>query len=398
MRAAIQVAGHPKETRRDSSIPPVRRPRRCVGAVAGLVAVGFSACGNNTASQTTPSSSSSSEASSSPTSGEASSVAVSSSSSKGSAATAAKTSGTGKTYRVVFVAALLNDSFFVTIRCGAQAQAKTMGMDFKFEGPTTNDVSSEIKAFNAVAATSPDGMIIAPFSNTGFGPSVRGLMKIGAPVVASGQALEPADAMTTVITNYLKSAEQLTPMIGDLTGGSGTVGIIADTTGNKTDSDRYTALVPELKKAYPNLKVLDPQYAQNSTATAATVAAALIQGNPDLKVLYATSGPEAVGVASAIKAAGVSDKIKLVSFDSSPQQIDLLKSDQLAATVGQSPYNGGALSVKAVGDYLQQHGAHAGPVPASASLTDLPTMLLTPANVNTPQAQKFAYLTKCEGE
>lgn len=381
-------------------------------AVAGLVAVGLSACGNNTASQTT-SSSSSSNASSSPTSEEASSVAVSSSSSEGSAATSvavsssssegsaatsASTSKTGKSYRVVFVAALLNDSFFVTVRCGAQAQAKTMGMDFKFEGPTTNDVSSEIKAVNAVAATNPDGMIIAPFSNTGFGPSVRGLMKKGTPVVASGQALEPADAMTTVITNYLKSAEQLTPMIGGLTGGSGTVGIVADTTGNKTDSDRYTALVPELKKAYPNLKVLDPQYAQNSTATAATVAAALIQGNPDLKVLYATSGPEAVGVASAIKAAGVGDKIKLVSFDSSPQQIDLLKSNQLAATVGQSPYNGGALSVKAVGDYLQQHGAHAGPVPASASLTDLPTMVLTPANVNTPEAQKFAYLTKCEVE
>lgn len=368
-------------------------------ALAGLVAVGLSACGNNnSASQTTSSSSSSTSASSSPTSEDASSIAVSSTGSVGSAATSATTSETGKTYRVVFVAALLNDSFFVTIRCGAQAQAKTMGIDFKFEGPTTNDVSSEIKAFNAVAATNPDGMIIAPFSNTGFGPSVRGLMKNGTPVVASGQALEPADAMTTVITNYLKSAEQLTPMIGDLTGGSGTVGIIADTTGNKTDSDRYTALVPELKKAYPNLKVLDPQYAQNSTATAATVAAALIQGNPDLKVLYATSGPEAVGVASAIKAAGVGGKIKLVSFDSSPQQIDLLKSNQLAATVGQSPYNGGALSVKAVGDYLQQHGAHAGPVPASASLTDLPTMLLTPANVNTPEAQKFAYLTKCEGE
>ena len=76
-------------------------------------------------------------------------------------------------------------------------------------------------------------------------------MKNGVPVVASGQALEPADALTTVITNYLKSAEQLRPLIGQLTGGSGTVGIIANNTGNKTDSDRYTSLVPELKKGLP---------------------------------------------------------------------------------------------------------------------------------------------------
>lgn len=387
----------------------INRSHRFSGRAGALctvlgLAVGLTACGNNTTSvgSTTSSTSSTSSTSTGSTADLTTSEGTGSGSaaSKGSgqdAATSAPTSA-GKNYRVVFVAALLNDSFFVTVRCGAQAQAKTMGMDFKFVGPTTNDVASEIKAFNAVAATKPDAMVIAPFSNTGFGPSVRGLMKNGVPVVASGQALEPADALTTVITNYLKSAEQLRPLIGQLTGGSGTIGIIANNTGNKTDSDRYTDLVPELKKAYPNLKILDPQYAQNSTATAATVAAALIQGNPDLKVLYATSGPEAVGVASAIKAAGVGDKIKLVSFDSSPQQIELLKSNQLAATVGQSPYNGGALSVKAVGDYLQQHGSRSGPVPASASLTDLPTMLLTPANVNTPEAQKFAYLTTCEGD
>jgi ribose transport system substrate-binding protein len=385
---------------------------------AGLAATGLTACSSNsnssggaanstTSSAAAPASSTgggatSSAASSATGAASGSATGSASGSATGSApqsATSAASGGaTGKTFRVIFVAALLNDSFFVTIRCGAQDQAKSMGMDFKFEGPTTNDVSSEIKAFNAAAATNPDGMVIAPFSNTGFGPSVRSLMSAGVPVVASGQALEPADAMTTVITNYLKSAEQLAPEIGQLTGGTGTLGIIADTTGNKTDSDRYTQLVPELQKSYPNLKILSPQYAQNSTATASTVAAAMIQGNPDLKVLYATSGPEAVGVASAIKAAGVGDKVKLVSFDSSPQQIELLKSNQLAATVGQSPYNGGALSVKAVGDYLQQHGAHAGQVPPSAGTTDLPTMLLTPQNVNTPEAQKFAYMTKCAGD
>jgi len=370
-----------------------------------VASVSLTACSSNSsdsgttsvaATGTTPAAASSAGTSSA-TAAE-SSAAGSAGGSETSMASSGTVTAPATPYRVIFIAALLNDSFFVTVRCGAQDQAKALGVDLKFEGPTTNDVTSEIKAFNAAAATGPDAMVIAPFSNTGFGPSVQALMKDGVPVAASGQALEPADALTTVITNYLKSAEELAPIIGDLTGGEGTLGIIADTTGNKTDSDRYTQLVPELKKSYPNLKILDPQYAQNSTATASTVASALITGNPDLKLLYATSGPEAVGAASAIKAAGVGDKVKLISFDSSPQQIDLLKSNQLAATVGQSPYNGGGLSVKAVVDYLQQHGAHAGPVPPSDSKTDLPTMLLTPDNVNTPEAQKFEYLTKCEGE
>lgn len=300
--------------------------------------------------------------------------------------------------RVVFVAALVNDSFFVTVRCGAQDMAKEMGVDLSFQGPTSGDVATQIKAFKAAAATQPDGMVIAPFSNTGFGGDVRPLMQEGVPVVASGQALEPADAMTTVVTNYLQAAEQLGPVIGDLTGGEGTMAIVASTTGNKTDSDRYTTLVPELQKQYPNLKILDPQYAENSTAKSSTIAAALIQGNPDLKVIYATSGPEAVGVASAIKAAGAADKVKLISFDSNPEQIELLKSNQLAATVGQSPYQGGGLSVKAVADYLEENGRRAGPVPASDKPTELPTLLLTPDNVDSPEAAEYAYKTQCEGD
>ena len=312
-------------------------------------------------------------------------------------------SGSGSTggsskIRLVYIAALVNDSFFVTQRCGSQDEAKKLGVNLTFQGPTSNDAAAEIKAFAAAAATNPDGMIIAPFSNTGFGGIVRPLMAKGSPVVATGQTLEPADALATFITNYLESAKPLVKIIGDISGGKGAVGLIADTTGNKTDSDRYTELVPALKSAYPNLKVLDPQYAQNGTTKAATIAAALIQGNPDMSVIYATSGPEAVGAASAIKAAGVGDKVKLVSFDSNPEQIQLLKSNQLAATVGQSPYKSASLAVSTIVEYLKAHKGSTAKVPASSDITATPTMLLTPDNVNTAEGLKFQYMTKCAGD
>jgi ribose transport system substrate-binding protein len=300
--------------------------------------------------------------------------------------------------RFIYIAALINDSFFVTQRCGAEDAAKELGVDLKFQGPTTNDAAAEIKAFTAAAATNPDGMIVAPFTNAGWGGSVRPLMESGSPVIATGQTLEPADAMATFITDYLESAKPLVDIIGDISGGEGTMGIIATSTGNKTDSDRYTELVPALKEAHPDLKILDPEYGENSTATSSSIAAALITGNPDLSVIYATSGPQAVGAASAIKAAGVGDKVKLVSFDSSPEQIELLKNDELAATVGQSPYSAASLAVHAIYDYLQEHKGSSEPVPASAEITATPTLLLTPDNVTSDEAMKFQYMTKCDGD
>ena len=299
-----------------------------------------------------------------------------------------------KKLRVVDIAALVTDSFFITGKCGAEAAAKANNATLEFQGPTSNSATAEIQAFNAAAATEPDAMLVAPFSNTGFSSTVSKLMKGGVPVWATGQTLEPAAAFGTTITDYLKAAEPLVAIIGDLSKGSGTVGLIADTTGNKTDSDRYTQLVPALEKKYPALKVLDPEYAENSTSEASTKAAALIQAHPDMSVIYATSGPEAVGVAAAIKAAGKTDSISLVSFDSSPDQIELLKKGELAATVGQSPYESSYIGTTKVIEYLRKHGTSSD-VPATSAITATPTMLLTPDNVNTAEAKKYQYMTSC---
>jgi ribose transport system substrate-binding protein len=349
------------------------KARHFGAAISALaVAAALAACGSSSGSSSSAS-----------TSGQASTAAG-----VGSSTTAKKT------YNISFVAALVNDSYFVTIKCGALAEAKKLGINLKWTGPTTNDVSAEIQAFTAASLTNPDGIVLAPFSNTGFGGVVRPLMAKGIPVVASGETLDPPDALTTFITNFLTGGNSLASEVGKLTGGTGTMGIVADTTGNKTDSDRYTGLIPILHKQYPHLNVLNPQYGQNSSAKAASITSALIAGNPNLKLVYASSGPEAVGAASAIAAAHDAGKIKLMSFDSSPPQIALLKRNQLAATIAQSPFLDGELTVKAVVDYLNAHPSK-GPVQTSASLSYTPQKLLTPANVNTPTAASYQYLTNC---
>jgi ribose transport system substrate-binding protein len=312
----------------------------------------------------------------------------------GPAAQAAPAKAQASKLNITFVAALVNDSYFVTIKCGALAAGKSLGVNVKWEGPTSNSVSAEVSAMQAAAVTKPDGMVLAPFSNVGWTGIIRPLMAKGVPVVLSGQAVKPADGLTTYISNFLKGGNSLAGEIGKLTGGKGTMAIVADSTGNPTDSDRYTGLVPILKKKYPNLKVVGPQYAANSTAKAASVTSSLIIGNPDLNLVYASSGPEAVGAASAIAAAKKTGKIKLISFDSSPPQIDLLKKGQLAATIGQSPFLTGKLTVTAAVKWLKAH-PNGGKVPASAKLSYTPTQLLTPKNVNTGLGKQYQYKTSC---
>jgi ribose transport system substrate-binding protein len=311
------------------------------------------------------------------------------------AASASRSASDASKLNVTFISALVNDSYFVTIKCGAQAEAKALAINLTWTGPASNSVAAEYSAFQAGAVTNPDAMILAPFSNNGWGGVIRPLMKKGVPVVLSGESISPPDGLTTFISNFLAGGNSLATEIGTLTHGAGTMAIVADSTGNKTDSDRYTGLIPILKKKYPNLKIIGPYYAANSTAMAASVTASIIVANPNLSLVYASSGPEAVGSASAISAAKATSRVKLISFDSSPPQIQLLKQGKLAATIGQSPFLTGTLDVKAAVDYLKAHGVGAGPVKSSAALSYTPTVLLTPQNVNSALGKKYQYLTTC---
>lgn len=298
--------------------------------------------------------------------------------------------------KVAFVAALVNDTYFVTVRCGAEAAAKKLNVDLNWSGSTTPDVAKQVSALNAASVTNPDGIVLAPFSDTPFGGTVRKLMSQGVPVALSGGVLNPPDGLVTFITNFREGGNSLADVIGDLTGGRGKVGLIAQSTGNPPDSDRYKGLIPILKERYPELEVLSPEYAQTSTAKAASIASSLIRAHKDMNLIYATNGPQAAGAASAISAAKAGDRIKLISFDSNAEQIKLLQQDRLAATIGQSPFASGELSVTAVVDYVREKGTRKGKVPSSAKIVNTPTKLLTPENVDTEEAQRYQYLDRCE--
>ncbi|HTT92108.1 MAG TPA: substrate-binding domain-containing protein [Acidimicrobiales bacterium] len=296
---------------------------------------------------------------------------------------------------VAYVTGDQGDPYFITERCGAMAQAKSMGATLKWFGTASTAVANEFSLFNSAAVTNPSALVLAPFSNTGFSASVDSLMKKGIPVSLTGGNLTPAAGYQVVESNYTAGGELLASVIGKITGGTGTIAIIAQSTGNPPDAERYVGLEGMLKKDYPNLKVLAPQYGQASSATSASIASSLIVANPGLKLIYATNGPQAIGAASAIAAAGDTSKIKLVSFDSTPDQVNLIKEGKLVATVAQSPYYTAALGVKAVVSYLKSHPAVAPVKPSGAAVIHTPLQLLTPANINTPLAKKFEYVTSC---
>nr|WP_252121713.1 substrate-binding domain-containing protein [Rhizobium sp. RCAM05350] len=101
----------------------------------------------------------------------------------------------------------------------------------------------------------------------------------------------------------------------------------------------------------------------------------LLQANPDINLVYTVNETTAFGAIQAIKAAGLSEQITVVSIDGSCAGIDALKSGMLHATVQQFPKRMAELGVVALVDYVKN-----GKKPTNAggkAATDAGTVLIT---------------------
>ena len=136
--------------------------------------------------------------------------------------------------------------------------------------------------------------------------------------------------------------------IGTQVGGKGTVAV---TQGgfNKTEDAAADAFIDEMRKSFPDIKVLESQEEGYDTPVAIQRATAIIQANPDIVGAFSTTGAGPSTWAGA--QANTGKKICIISMDYSEINLDLVKNGEVYALVAQPLYHEFALAV----DLLDKH-------------------------------------------
>jgi ribose transport system substrate-binding protein len=288
------------------------------------------------------------------------------------------------------------DPYWISMKCGAQSAAKRLGVSLAWQASPTPDVGPQSAALNSLALTNPDGIMLAPDSPTAFVAPVQSLMHKGIPVVISDSALTSSVALKNVLTDQSQDGALLAPVIAREIGPHGELGIVSDKPGAPGAVARYQSLVSLLHQRYPEIKILPIQYQQeDSSAGAAQIAQAMIRGNPGLSAMYAINGPLGIGVASGVQAANATGKVKVFSFDATPQEVTGVRNGTFTAIMGQSPFLEGATAVNTLVSYLRARKGK-GPVsPESPYVVHTPVKLIDKANVDLPATKPFFYSASC---
>ena len=253
--------------------------------------------------------------------------------------------GGGGGYTMTLIAGVRGDQFYITMNCGAQAEARKQGVELDFQGPDKFDASLQTPIVNAVTQKKPDAILIAPTDTKAMYVPIKAAADAGIKIVLVDTTLEQPDlAESQIASDNEAGGREAAKALADLIGGEGKVFVSNVNPGISTTDARAQGFEDEAKKL--GLDYVGLEYNNDDPAKAATIAKAQLAKNPDLAGIFGTNLFGAEGSATGVREAGKAGEVKIVGFDAGPKQIEDLNSGLVQALVAQKPADIGKFGVQ----------------------------------------------------
>jgi ribose transport system substrate-binding protein len=299
----------------------------------------------------------------------------------GSSATAAPTN-----YKLTLIQGVAGDPFYVTMACGAQAEATAEGVSLNITGGNKWDATVQKPVIDSVTAAKPDGVMVAPDDSKALLSPLKAMSDAGIKVTFVDTKLDDTSfAVSSIATDNLAGGTLAAKTLASLISDKGTVLVVNVDPGISTTDARVQGFNDEMKN-HPNIKVLDIQYTHDDPTAATTITTSTLAAHPDLAGVFATNVQNAEGVATGLKQAN-NTTVKTIAFDAGPKQIEDLNAGIVQGLIAQDPYGIGVAGVQ------QTVLALKGQTTTKTIQTQLAA--LTKDNVNDAAMQKYLYKASC---
>ena len=295
--------------------------------------------------------------------------------------------GGGGKKDLALIAGVKGDEFYITMKCGAQAEAAKKGVNLSFQGPDQFDASLQTPIVNAVAAKKPDAILVAPTDTKALFAPIKQASQNSKIVLVDTTLDDASVAVSQIASNNLAGGQAAGKELGQLIGsGGGKVMVMSVKPGISTTDLRAQGFKQSIQSK-PALKDIGVQYDNDDPAKAASIVSATLSKNPDLKGIFATNLFSAEGAATALRQRGLLGKVKIVGFDAGPKQVDDLKSGVVQALIAQKPAEIGADGVDQAVNALNGK--------STTKKIGTGFVVVTKQNMNDPNVSKFLYKSSC---
>ncbi|MEY9964105.1 ribose transport system substrate-binding protein [Streptacidiphilus sp. MAP12-16] len=289
---------------------------------------------------------------------------------------------------ITFVAGKTGDPFYITMKCGAQAESQKWGVQFTATGSVDWSVPEQVASVSSVTSYHPSGVLISPVDPHSLEGPIKTLQGNGTKVAIVDTTLADSSiGITRISSNNLQGGEKAADTMAGLVSSTGEVVVLTPDLTTTTTNSRIQGFKQELAAKFPNVKIDDVRQVGDTAQGAASAVTDELSAHPGLVGIFTANSQTGEGVGTGLKNSGKQGKIKVVSFDAGPQQVAALQSGAVDALISQDPYGIGQQAVDQLVASLTGKPVNGG------IQTDLAS--ITRDNVSSPTVARFLYKTDC---
>jgi ribose transport system substrate-binding protein len=236
-----------------------------------------------------------------------------------------------------------SNPFFVTLKEGAQTAA-TAGEAELITVDAQDDAAKQASSIEDLIQQKVDVIIINPTDSAAIIPAVESANAAGIPVITVDRTADGGKVTTHIASDNKAGGALAAQFIAEQLGGTGNVVELEGIPGSSAARERGAGFNEEIAKT-SGIKIAAKQPADFDRAKGLTVMENILQGNKDIKAVFAHNDEMALGALKAIEAAGASG-ILVVGFDATDDAVKEVFAGKLSATVAQKPDMMGMLAVQ----------------------------------------------------
>ena len=289
--------------------------------------------------------------------------------------------------KITLIQGVANEPFYISMYCGAKAEAAKLGARLSVQAPAQWDVAQQTQVVTSVAASRPGAVMIAPVDKDAMAGPIRQLSGNGSKIVFVDTELsDPSMGLSRISSDNRLGGQLAAQTLAKLIGDKGKVMVLAPTRGIATTDDRVAGFKEEIAK-HPGIQVVSEQYPGDDAGKATELVNGELSKNPDLAGIFGSNLVTGEGAAASLKQAKKVGSVKLVEFDASPKQVEDLKAGTIQALISQEPVEIGRQGVD------QAMNALEGKTVTKHIKTRL--VAVTKADVDSPGIAQYLYKQTC---
>lgn len=221
--------------------------------------------------------------------------------------------------------------FFKAEADAASAEAKKLGYTTSVASHDDDPTKQSNLIDTAITRHAKAIILDNAGADASIGP-IEKATKAGIPVFLIDREINKAGvAKAQIVANNAQGAAEVATAFAKALGNKGNymelTGLASDTNA-KVRAEGVAGVLSQ----FPDMKLVASQAADWDQTKAFNITETLLQQHPDVQGIVANNDTMALGVVAALKAKGLTDSIKVVGFDGSPDAVDAIKANAMVAT------------------------------------------------------------------